>query len=65
MLRLRQRALGARERHSRRRDLRLELADVMVDTGSEYNWISEELLAELGVAPGASTDEANSAANKE
>ena len=23
----------------------------MVDTGSEYNWISDKLLAELGVAP--------------
>ena len=32
-------------------DNRIELADVMVDTGSEYNWIPEELLAELGVAP--------------
>jgi predicted aspartyl protease len=30
---------------------RIAIADVMVDTGSEYNWISEELLAELGVAP--------------
>jgi predicted aspartyl protease len=32
-------------------DRRIVIADVMVDTGSEYNWISEELLAELGVAP--------------
>ena len=32
-------------------DRRITIADVMVDTGSEYNWISEELLAELGVAP--------------
>lgn len=32
-------------------DRRLTIADVMVDTGSEYNWVSEELLAELGVAP--------------
>ena len=27
------------------------LADVLVDTGSEYNWIPEDVLAELGVAP--------------
>lgn len=27
------------------------LTDVMVDTGSEYNWIPEEVLAELGVTP--------------
>jgi predicted aspartyl protease len=32
-------------------DRRLMIADVMVDTGSEYNWISEDVLAELGVAP--------------
>ena len=31
-------------------DQRLTIADVMVDTGSEYNWISEGLLAELGVS---------------
>ena len=30
---------------------RLSIDNVMVDTGSEYNWISDELLAELGVAP--------------
>jgi predicted aspartyl protease len=30
---------------------RREVADVMVDTGSEYNWIPEDLLAEIGVAP--------------
>ena len=30
---------------------RVELRDVMVDTGSEYNWIPGELLVELGVAP--------------
>jgi predicted aspartyl protease len=28
-----------------------ELHDVMVDTGSEYNWISESVLADIGVAP--------------
>lgn len=26
-------------------------ADVMVDTGSEYNWIPEDALAELGITP--------------
>jgi predicted aspartyl protease len=30
---------------------RRELEDVMVDTGSEYNWIPASLLVELGVAP--------------
>jgi predicted aspartyl protease len=30
---------------------RVTLADVMVDTGSEYTWIPEEVLAELGVDP--------------
>jgi predicted aspartyl protease len=30
---------------------RRELDDVMVDTGSEYNWIPTSLLIELGVAP--------------
>jgi len=33
--------------HSRRRELR----DVMVDTGSEYTWISRQLLEELGIKP--------------
>jgi predicted aspartyl protease len=32
-------------------DRRRELIDVMVDTGSEYNWIPSEVLAELGVSP--------------
>ena len=27
------------------------LADVMVDTGSEYNWIPEDALVEIGVTP--------------
>lgn len=27
------------------------LADVMVDTGSEYNWIPTDVLVDLGVAP--------------
>ena len=27
------------------------LVDVMVDTGSEYNWIPREVLDEIGVAP--------------
>lgn len=30
---------------------RRELIDVLVDTGSEYNWIPEEILRELGVVP--------------
>ena len=30
-------------------DRRVTIADVMVDTGSEYNWFPEEVLAELGV----------------
>lgn len=28
-----------------------ELADVMVDTGSEYNWVPRSLLTDLGIAP--------------
>ena len=32
-------------------DERRELHDVMVDTGSEYNWIPTPLLMELGVSP--------------
>jgi predicted aspartyl protease len=32
-------------------DKRVTVADVMVDTGSEYNWFPEEVLAELGVTP--------------
>lgn len=30
---------------------RRELLDVMVDTGSEYNWIPSEILVDLGVPP--------------
>lgn len=30
---------------------RHELHDVMVDTGSEYNWIPGDVLIELGVSP--------------
>lgn len=30
-------------------DRRVSLDNVMVDTGSEYNWIPEAVLAELGV----------------
>lgn len=30
---------------------RTVLAGVMVDTGSEYSWIPEDVLADLGVAP--------------
>ncbi len=36
--------LAEHERHA-------AFADVMVDTGSEYNWIPEGALAELGVTP--------------
>ena len=32
-------------------DNRRDLTNVMVDTGSEYNWIPAEILADLGVAP--------------
>jgi predicted aspartyl protease len=32
-------------------DQRRELHDVMVDTGSEYNWLPAEVLAELGITP--------------
>lgn len=32
-------------------DRRAELEDVMVDTGSEYNWVPATVLAEIGVAP--------------
>jgi predicted aspartyl protease len=37
-------ALGTPERRQR-------LVDVMVDTGSEYNWIPAEVLADAGVVP--------------
>src|SRR5215467_127078 len=30
---------------------RRELFDVMVDTGSEYNWIPSDVLIDLGVTP--------------
>jgi predicted aspartyl protease len=32
-------------------DIRRELTDVMVDTGSEYNWVPRDVLISLGVAP--------------
>jgi predicted aspartyl protease len=32
-------------------DRRRELADVIVDTGSEYNWVPRDVLLDLGVAP--------------
>ena len=32
-------------------DKRVTIANVMVDTGSEYNWLPEGMLAELGVTP--------------
>jgi predicted aspartyl protease len=37
--------------HLARPDDRRVLDDVMVDTGSEYNWIPATLLQELGVEP--------------
>jgi predicted aspartyl protease len=32
-------------------DRRVTIANVMVDTGSEYNWFPEDILADLGVTP--------------
>ena len=32
-------------------DRRRDLADVMVDTGSEYNWVPRDVLLAVGVAP--------------
>jgi predicted aspartyl protease len=32
-------------------DHRVELENVMVDTGSEYNWVPASILAAIGVAP--------------
>src|SRR4051812_39336869 len=32
-------------------DERRELPDVMVDTGSEYNWLPTAMLVDLGIAP--------------
>ena len=37
--------------HVARPDERRELPDVMVDTGSEYNWIPAPVLADLGITP--------------
>ena len=37
--------------HLARPDDRRDLPDVMVDTGSEYNWLPRSLLEELGVRP--------------
>ena len=37
--------------HPARPDEISELIDVMVDTGSEYNWLPRDLLRELGVKP--------------
>ena len=34
-----------------RPDNRRELTAVMVDTGSEYNWVPSDVLIDLGVAP--------------
>lgn len=32
-------------------DTRRELPDVMVDTGSEYNWVPSDVLVDLNIAP--------------
>lgn len=32
-------------------DRRIELADVLVDTGSKYNWVPSTILDALGIAP--------------
>ncbi len=40
-------AVAALDRPADRRELR----GVMVDTGSEYNWVPRRILAELGVVP--------------
>ena len=37
--------------HLARPDDGQELVDVMVDTGSEYNWIPQATLAALGISP--------------
>ena len=37
--------------HATRPDDRRTLTEVMVDTGSEYNWIPNTVLQELGVEP--------------
>ena len=37
--------------HPARPDDRRQLPDVLVDTGSEYNWIPRQVLEELGVQP--------------
>lgn len=37
--------------HPGRRGVRVELEDVMVDTGSEYTWIPRHALEELGLTP--------------
>ena len=37
---------GMRDKAERR-----ELADVLVDTGSEYSWIPAEVLGEIGITP--------------
>lgn len=42
---------SVRVAHLARPDDWRELPDVMVDTGSEYNWIPETVLRELGVVP--------------
>lgn len=42
---------SVRVAHVARPDEWRELRDVMVDTGSEYNWLPASVLADLGIAP--------------
>jgi predicted aspartyl protease len=37
--------------HPARRDTAVELADVIVDTGSEYSWIPQPVLESIGLVP--------------
>jgi predicted aspartyl protease len=37
--------------HPARRGTRIELSDVMVDTGSEYTWVPRPVLESLGLTP--------------
>ena len=37
--------------HPARRGTRIELSDVIIDTGSEYTWVPRPVLESLGLAP--------------
>ena len=37
--------------HPARRGTRVELSDVIVDTGSEYTWVPQPILESIGLAP--------------